>query len=285
MWVRFLTDSEMSKIMAEITAQMVQNLRAKTDLAMMDCKKALVESGGDEARALEFLRKKFADKMSDRADKEAANGRIGVFADDKHAALVEMRCETDFVGTNDSFRQLADTIAAACAATSATDVEPLKAAKAPDGRTVQDLIVDAFGKLKENIGIKRALRLEGPGACYVHHNGKVAAAIVCDKVPGEAGRQVCMHIASTMNIAGLNREDVDAAAVAEARAKATEEAQGKPPQIIEKIVTGKMDRWFAERVLTEQPFVMDDKKSVRDFAKENGFVIKGYARFEVGALS
>lgn len=270
--------------MAEISAQMVQNLRTKTDLAMMDCKKALVESNGDEAKALEILRKKFADKMSDRADKEAANGRIGVYADDKAAALSEMRCETDFVGGNDTFKALADTVAQTCAITNVLDVEKIKAAKGPDGRVVQDLLVDAFGKLKENIGIKRVTRIEGAGASYVHHNGKVGAIIACDKAPGEAGRQICMHIASTMNIAGLTREDVDPAQVAEGREKAAEEAKGKPPQILEKIVAGKMDRWFGERVLLEQPFVMDDKKSIQQFAKENGFIVKAYAKFEVGGL-
>lgn len=270
--------------MAEITAQQVQSLRSKTDLAMMDVKKALVEAGGDEAKALELLRKKFADKMTDRADKETANGRIGVFADDKGASLVEMRCETDFVGGNDAFKALANSIAETCLKSKIADAEKLKSAKTGDGRTVQDHLVDAFGKLKENIGIKRAVRIEGVGACYVHHNGKVAAAIACDKTPGEAGRQVCMHIASTMNIAGLTRNDVDAAAVSEARAKATDEAKGKPEQILNKIVEGKMDKWYAERVLLEQPFVIDDKKSVRQFAEENGFSIKAFVKFEVGGL-
>lgn len=264
---------------------MVQNLRVKTDLAMMDCKKALVEAGGDEARALEILRKKFADKMSDRADKEAANGRIGVFANDRAAALAEMRCETDFVGGNDTFKALADAVSAACASSGVADPEKLKAVKAPEGRTVQELVVDAFGKLKENISVKRAIRLEGPGACYVHHNGKVGAIIACDKPPGEAGRHVCMHIASTMNIAGLERKDVCPERVAEAQAKAAEGTQGKPEQIVAKIIQGKMDKWYAERVLLEQPFVMDDKKSVQQYAAEHGFAIKAFAKFEVGGLN
>ena len=271
--------------MAEITAQQVQSLRSKTDLAMMDVKKALVEAGGDEAKAMDLLRKKFADKMTDRADKETANGRIGVFASDKGAALVEMRCETDFVGGNDSFKELANSIAETVLVSGVTDAEKLKSAKAKDGRTLQEHLVDAFGRLKENIGLKRAARIEGHGACYVHHNGKVGAAIACDKAPGEAGRHVCMHIASTMNIAGLTRNDVDAASAAEAREKAAGEAKGKPEQILNKIVEGKMDKWYGERVLLEQPFVMDDKKSVQQFAKENGFSVTAFVKFEVGGLS
>jgi elongation factor Ts len=270
--------------MAEITAKQVQALRAKTDLAMMDCKSALVEAGGDEARAMEILRKKFADKMSTRADKEAANGRIGVFADDSAAALVEVRCETDFVATNDAFRSLADAIAEQCARSGITDVEQLKAARGRDGRPVGDLLVDAFGKLKENLSIRRAVRIVGAGACYVHHNGKVAAAVTADKSPGEAGRQICMHIASAALLVGLSREQVGPAEVEAARAKAREEIKGKPEQIIDKIVSGKMDRWFAERVLLEQPFVMDDKKSVGAFAREKGFSVTGYVKYEVGGL-
>ncbi len=270
--------------MAEITAQQVQRLRSKTDLAMMDCKKALVESGGDETRALEILRKKFADKMSDRADKETANGRIGVFADDQAASLAELRCETDFVATNDAFKELANTVAEQCARTGITDVEKLKTSKLPNGRTVQDLLVDAFGKLKENIAIHRLSRIAGPGACYVHHNGKVAAAVACDRPPAEPGRHVCMHIASTAAIAGLTREDVNPAEVSEARDRATAEARGKPEPILKKIVDGKLDKWYAERVLIEQPFVMDDKTTINAYTEANGFTVKAFAKFEVGSL-
>ena len=271
--------------MPEISAKQVQTLRSKTDLAMMDCKAALVEAGGNEAKALEILRKKFADKMSTRADKEAANGRIGVFADGKAAALAEVRCETDFVATNDSFRALADAVAQACASSGVTDVERLKGIKAASGRTVNELFVDAFGMLKENMNVQRVKKLDGAGACYVHHNGKVAAAIACDRDPGEAGRHICMHIASNTMLMGLSREDVKASDVQAAKERAREEAKGKPEQIIEKIVGGKMDKWFGERVLVEQPFVMDDKKTVGAFAKEGGFSIKAYAKYEVGGLS
>jgi elongation factor Ts len=274
--------------MAEISAQQVQALRTKTGLAMMDCKKALVEAGGDPGKALDCLRRRFADKMSDRADKEAANGRIGVYADDRGAALIELRCETDFVATNDNFKALANAIAGACAASGVTDPAEVEACKAGAGRTVKELLVDAYGQLKEKIVVKRIKRLEGPGACYVHHNGKVGAAIVCDKPPGEAGRQVCMHIASMASLMALSREQLPAERVAPVRAKVEDEAaatgKGKPPQVLQKIVDGKMDKWYAERVLLEQPFVMDDKKSVGQFAMQSGFVVKAYLKFEVGGV-
>ena len=270
--------------MADISAKQVQTLRAKTDLPMMDCKKALVETNGDEAQALELLRKRFVDKMSDRADKEATSGRIGVFTDGRQAALAELRCETDFAANNVQFVELANAVAEQAAKSGLTDLEQLKTCKLPDGRTVNDLLVDTFGKMREKMGIHRVAKLDGVGAGYVHHNGKVGAVIVCEQDPGEAGRHVCMHVASTPVILGLVRENVDSALATEAREKAKEGTADKPPQIVDKIIAGKMDKWYQERVLVEQPFVMDDKKSVGAYAKENGFTIKAFLRYEVGRL-
>ncbi len=270
--------------MADISAKQVSALREKTGLAMMDCKKALVEAAGDDQKALDILRRKFADKMTERADRETANGRIGAYGGASGAALVELRCETDFVATNSDFRSMADKLAETSATTGVTEVESFKSAKMAGGQTVQDFLIDAFGRIKENIQVKRLARLDGTGACYVHHNGRVGTAIACDKDPGEAGRNICMHIASTPVILGLRRDDVPAGLVAQAKEKAAEEAAGKPPQIIDKIVAGKMDKWYAERVLVEQPFVMDDTKSVKQIAEENGFNILGYLKFEVGVV-
>lgn len=270
--------------MAAISAKEVQALRTATGLAMMDCKKALVEAGGDPAKAKDILRQKFADKMSERAERETANGRIGVYADETGAALLELRCETDFVATNSDFAAVADQLAAQVASSGIVDVEAFKASAMADGQRVQEFLVDAFGRIKENLQVKRMKRVAGPGACYVHHNGRVAAAIACDGPPGDAGRQICMHIASTPVILGRVREDVAPQAVSEAREKAREEAKGKPEPIVEKIVAGKMNKWYAERVLLEQPFVMDDKKTVGEFAGEKGFSITAYIKYEVGVM-
>jgi len=271
--------------MAAITAQQVQKLREKTGLAMMDVKKALVEASGDEGGALDILRKKFADKMEERGDREVANGRIGVYADGNCAAMVELRCETDFVATNNDFKGIADALAKQCATSGITDPDEIKKSNMEGGQSVQEFMTDAFGKIKENIQIKRFARLEGAGAVYVHHNGQSAAAITGTADPGDAGRKICMHITSAVVLEGRVREDVDASVAAEAKAKAAEEAAGKPQEIIDKIVDGKMDKWYAERVLVEQPFVMDDKKSVGEFAKENGFEVTGYQKFEVGEIT
>lgn len=270
--------------MAEINASQVQALRAKTDLAMMDCKKALVEAGGDEKKALEILRKRFADKMTERAERETANGRIGVYGGPEGAAMVELRCETDFVATNSDFKALADKLAQHAAKTGITDVEKFKASKTDSGQTVQEVLVDAFGKMKENLNLVRIVKLEGDGAAYVHHNGRIGTILTADKNPGDAGRGICMHIASAAVLGGLARTDIDAKLVADARDRAAAEAKGKPEQILNKIVEGKLDKWYAERVLVEQPFVMDDKKTVGAFAKENGFTIKSYLKYEVGVI-
>ena len=271
--------------MAEISAKQVHALRAKTDLAMMDCKKALVEADGDETKALEILRKRFADKMTERAERETANGRIGVYGGPEGAAMCELRCETDFVATNTDFKALADKLAEHCAKTGIVDVEQFKASKMDNGRTVQEFLVDAFGRMKENLNLVRLVRQAGVGACYVHHNGRIGTIITADKNPGDAGRGICMHIASAAVLLGRVREDVDSKLVAEARERSAAEAKGKPEPILNKIVDGKMDKWFAERVLVEQPFVMDDKKTVGAFAKENGFEIKSYLKYEVGVVA
>jgi elongation factor Ts len=268
--------------MADITAQQVQALRKKTGLAMMECKKALVEAAGDEAKAVEILRKKHADKMTDRAAKETTCGRIGVYADENCAAVAEVRCETDFVATNDVFTDFANKLAEQCAKTGITEVDSLLASEYEGGRTMKDLLTDVFGKLKENMGVERVARIEGPSACYVHHNGRVGAAVVCDTLPGEPGRHACMHVASTPVILGTTREEVDAALIEKARGEASAGTEGKPEQIREKIVDGKMNKWFADRVLVEQPFVMDDKKALGAFTKENGFTIKAFLKYEVG---
>jgi elongation factor Ts len=270
--------------MPDISASQVQSLRSRTDLPLMDCKKALIDAGGDEDKAIEILREKFKDKMSSRADKEAANGRIGLFTDAKGGALVELRCETDFVAGNSVFVELANQFARQAAETHLKDAEGLLASKAAfaGGRTLKELMADAYGKLNEKMELRRARCIHGPAAGYVHHNGKVAAIVTTDKPNEAAGRQICMHIASAHVLLGLDRSAIDAKLVEEAKTAARAEVANKPPQIIEKIVAGKLDKWFAERVLLEQPFALDDKKTVAQFANENGVSITGYLRFELG---
>jgi elongation factor Ts len=266
-----------------ITATQVKALRDKTGVSMGDCKKALVEAEGDEAQAIDLLKKKYAGKLEERADKEAANGRIGAFTNGSVGALVELRCETDFVAKNEDFTAAANALAQIVCETGETDVTKVMSTAGSDGRTGKDIITDVFGKLKENMGLEKAVSVPGGVASYVHHNGLVGTVIAADKDGDGFARQACMHVAAT-KVDGLNRDSMAAEAVEAARAEMAEQAKGKPAEIVEKIVAGKMDKWFAERVLLEQAYALsEEKKSVEQVASEAGVVISGYLKMELGA--
>ncbi|NLX20808.1 MAG: translation elongation factor Ts [Phycisphaerae bacterium] len=276
--------------MAEITAAMVKSLRERSGLPMMDCKAALQEVGGDEAAAMELLRKRGALAAEKKAGRETAEGRIGAFVDREKGAgsLVELQCETAPVANNPDFKELAAKIAKQVAVTGCTDVAGLAATKCVDdpGQTVQDLLHDVLNRLRENMKIASAIRATGHVATYVHHTGKLGVMIVAEgNVQDEALlNDVCMHIAFAQPDA-LNREQVPADLVAKEQEIAREQikASGKPENMIEKILTGKMNRWFSERVLLEQAFVKDDKKTVGEVLQAAGVTLKSYHRLAVGS--
>ncbi|MCK6483272.1 MAG: translation elongation factor Ts [Phycisphaerae bacterium] len=273
--------------MAEISAKQVQSLREKTGLPLMDCKRALVEAGGDETQATELLRKRFADKMVSKADRVAAKGRIGAYVAPARGALVEVRCETDFVGTNEVFVRFANELARQAAETGVTTAAELLAGKAAfaGGKPVQALLEEAFSKLGEKLEVSRIVFLDGNCTSYVHHNGQIGTLVATDKPNAEFGKQVCMHVCSQTGEFWMTRDEVPAAQVEAEREKARNEVQGKPPQIVDKIVDGKMNKWYSAIVLPEQPFALDDKKSVQQAAREAGVTIVGFRRLEVGRLS
>ena len=272
--------------MAEISAKVVQALREKTGLPLMDCKKALVDAGGNEAAAIESLRKKFADKMVTKADRVAANGRIGAYASATRGALVEVRCETDFVAGNELFREFANQVAQQVAETGITSPAELLASKAAfaGGKAVQTLLETVFGKLGEKMEIARAVTLDGPCGTYVHFNGKIGALVSTDKPHAEFAKQVCMHVASRLGDIYMTRAEVPSARVEEERTKAQKDVAGKPPNIAEKIIEGKLGKWFSEYVLPEQPFALDDKKTVAQASNEVGVKVTGFRRLEVGRI-
>ncbi len=265
-----------------ISATQVKTLRDKTGVSMGDCKQALVDANGDEKQAIEILQKRYAGKLGIRADKEAANGRIGAYTDGTVGALIELRCETDFVAGNADFKAAADEIAQIAAQSGLTDTESLMNAKGPDGKTVKEILTTAYGKLQENMVLKRAVLLQKAAAHYVHHNGKIGTLVAADKTGVETARHICMHVAAQPVLLGLKREHVNPEEVQKARDLMADEVKNKPPQIQEKIVSGKMDKWFGERVLLEQPFAMDDKKTVAQVATESGIAVLGYLKMELG---
>ena len=235
---------------ATISASQVKSLRDKTGISMSDCKKALVQADGDESQAMNILQKQYAGQMKKRADKEAANGRIGAFVDVKAGALVELRCETDFVGSSDHFKSAADALARLASEGGVTDPDQLLQTKADDGTTGQDIIAAAYGTLKENIKLARVARIEGGVACYVHHNGLVGTVIAADGDGSGVAKQICMHTAAQQTLDGLNRDDVNATEVEKAREFMKDQATGKPENIVEILSAESMLRYYKTPVMS-----------------------------------
>ncbi len=274
--------------MTEITAAMVKALRQRTGLPMMDCKKALQETDGDADKAIELLRKRGAAAAEKKAGRAMAEGRIGSCVDRAKgvAALVEMQCETAPVSNNPEFKVLADNIARHAALTGDANAETIGNEKFVDdqSKTVQDLVHDVLNRIRENMKITRVVRATGRAATYVHHNGKIGVMIT---VEGDADdtllNDICMHIAA-MTPQALTREQLPADLVAKEEEIVRDQirASGKPDNLIDKILTGKMKRWYSEHVLLEQPFVKDDKKTVGKVCEGAGIKLTGFTRLQVG---
>jgi elongation factor Ts len=269
----------------EITADLVKKLREMTGLSVMDCKKALTETTGDVDKAVDILRQKGALQAAKRADNATSEGRIAchVGAAGGRGAIVELRCESAPVATTDQFIALADLLAKAAAAQDNPTAESIVATTV-DGRSVQDAMNEVFNLLRENMKVARVATLNGVLGHYVHHNGQGGVLVQFNMdCPAEVRADVSMHIFA-MNPLCLKRDEVNPEWVAAAKAKAQEEVQGKPPQITEQIVNGKLDRWFSERVLLEQPFVKEDKFSVQEYLNDavKGLTVTKYYRYQVG---
>lgn len=269
-----------------ITAAQVMAFREKVGLPMMDCKQALAECGGDEDKAIEWLRAKGKGRVEKAQSREAGEGRIGCFVDPSGAAgIVELRCETAPVASTDDFIKLATTVAQHVAANAGATPENLRGMKMIGASgTLGDHMDDVFNRLREKMVIQRVARLSGQCGQYVHFNGKVGVIVEMSAAcADDVKSDVCMHIAA-MKPAAARRDDVDPARVERERAVFAEEAKGKPAPVVEKMVSGKLGRWFAEFVLLEQPFVKDDKRSVGDMLKSisPALTVNRFVRFEVG---
>ena len=286
--------------MAEITAVMVKELRQTSGAGMMDCKAALVENKGDMQGAIDWLRKKGLSKAAKKAGRVAAEGLIGVSVKGTKGIMVEVNSETDFVARNDLFQGLVKMISDV-AMSAGTDVEKIKEAKV-GSITVGDSINDTIAKIGENMTLRRAAELsvgKGVVAYYVHNSvsdglGKIGVLVALES-PGKTdelmafGRQIAMHVASANPIA------VDAAGVDPAVIKREKDIladkfrqQGKPENMIEKIVESGLKTFYKEQTLLDQPFIFDDKKSVAQALKEaKGKVggplkVAGFVRFALG---
>ncbi len=265
--------------MAEITASMVKDLRRETGLGMMDCKKALQESDGDFDAARDLLRKKGLATAEKKAARPTSEGLIGIATAQTggaaSAAMVEIRCETDFCARNDEFKQMVEWLADKALQLEAGQIEPTD--------EMNEQLQATLAKIGENMSFARGVKIEAPHVgTYVHHDGKVGVVVGIDgEVTERTLSDLCMHIAFADPV-GITTDDVPADLVEKERAIASEQAaeSGKPPEIVEKIVTGKVNKFLAENALLEQPFVRDDKKQIKEVIGDAKIV--SFARFAVG---
>ena len=285
--------------MAAITAAMVKELREMTDAGMMECKKALVEADGDMDKAVDVLRTRGLAAAAKKVGRATNEGTVmAIVSDDAtKGAVVELNCETDFVGMNEKFKGYAEKIARAAMAANVEDVEALKAADA-DGETVDDVLTDAIHTLGENMNLARAAVVEaGAVASYIHGGGKIGVLVTFD-VEGidpasdefqHCGRDVAMQVAAASPVSAT-RESVPAEVVAHEMEiyKAQAAESGKPENIQEKMATGRLEKFYKENCLTEQAFVKNPDQTVTDYANEVaknlGGTIKiiGFKRFMLG---
>lgn len=270
--------------MAAITAAMVKELREKTDAPMMECKKALTEAEGDMARAEEILRVKLGSKASKAASRVTAEGLVGIhIADDnKTAAIAEINCETDFVSKNEDFIAFVNDVTKLVAETNPADIEALNATPFRDG-TVESVRAALVGKIGENLSVRRFQRFETADQIAQYNHGGRIGVLVEYSGSEEVGKDLAMHVAATRPQA-LDADGVPAELIEAERsvAKQKAEEEGKPANIIEKIVEGTVAKFLKEITLVNQPFVKDDKQTVAEMLKANNAEIKNFAIFVVG---
>ena len=271
----------------EITASLVKELRERTGAGMMECKKALTEAGGNIDAAAEALRKSGAAKADKKADRVAAEGRLGLAQDGGKAVLVEINSETDFVANDINFKNFVDSVAAAALASGAADVEALKSATLPTGQTVEETRATAVQTLGENIQIRRLVKLDTTGnvGSYVHTNGKVG--VLVDLIGGDAelARGLAMHVAA-LKPPHNKAADVPAEFVEKEKeielAKMSEKDKSKPADILEKIISGKINKIVSEVTLYGQSYVLDGDKTVEQVVKAAGADVAGFQLLVVG---
>jgi len=263
--------------MGQITAAMVKALREQTGLGMMDCKAALQEADGDLRKAQEILRKKGLATAQKKAGRSTSEGLVVIRANDDRtsATMVEVRCETDFCARNDEFRNMVDAVAQHAAAKQDGPIEA--------DETINELVQATLAKIGENITYARGVKISAPRiGTYVHHNGKVGVVVgVEGQVSDETLSDLCMHIAFADPV-GIGPDDIPADVIEKEKeiAKAQAVASGKPEQIADKIVAGKVKKFIAANALLEQPFVKDDKKTVAEVLGDAR--VTAFARFAVG---
>ena len=272
--------------MAEITAGMVKELREVTGLGMMECKKALSETEGDMKAAEDLLRIKSGAKASKAAGRVAAEGMIGAFvaADRKSGALVELNCETDFVAKNQDFVDFAKALAELVSKTGTTDVAALSGCEMDGGKTVEELRQALVMKLGENISIRRMVRFQTQGQlAYYLHGSKIGVLVDYAGADEALGKDIAMHIAASKPVC-VSKDEVPADLLAKEREIYTAQAaeSGKPANIVEKMVDGRVAKYLAEITLLGQPFVKDPDQTVEKLLAARKAKVNAFQMFVVG---
>lgn len=271
--------------MAQITAAMVKDLREKTGAGMMDCKKALNETGGDMSKAIDYLREKGIAKAAKKSGRIAAEGAVAAYVSDdkKVGAVAEINCETDFTANNENFRALTKKITEHIAKNNFADVDELNASIIEDGKTVNDLVTEATATIGEKISVRRFAKYatEGKITSYIHAGGKIGVLVEMSGGSDELGKDVAMQIAASAPTA-IDRAGVDAADLEHEKEILRKQAleEGKPANIVEKMVMGRINKFYKEVCLIEQIFVKDNEKTVKDIlGKEK---VLNFTRFLLG---
>jgi len=279
--------------MAEITAAAVMALRDKTGLPMMECKKALLECGGNTEQAVEWLRKQGVKTQAMRADRETSTGRLAVYADPAKnvGTIIELKCESAPVANSPDFKALAEDIATTLAlgpgAKTPAELLAQKSHAHPD-KTLAEIKDDLFNRMREVFDLARICRIDAPCGGYAHHDGSKAAIVeIAGKTTGPdaatVAKDISMHVVALAPRA-ITKEDLDPEAVAKEREILTEAArgEGKPENIIAKMIEGRLRNFFSQCVLLEQPFVKDDKQTVGQLAKSAGLEVKRVENWKLG---
>lgn len=274
--------------MATITAQDVNKLRKQTGAGMMDCKKALVEAEGDFEKAIDILRKKGQKVAAKRADRDATEGAvIALTSDDNtNGVVVRVNCETDFVAKNEGFVDFAKSVAKVALDSGADNIDTLKAASFDDKLTVADKLTEQTGVIGEKIDISGFEKVSAPFvASYIHMGNKIGTLVGLNAEAPEAGKDVAMQ-AAAMNPVALDKDSVSTEVKEHELEVGREQArqEGKPEQIIEKIATGKLNKFFKENTLVEQAFIKDSSMSVAKYLNsvKDGLKVESYKRLALG---
>jgi elongation factor Ts len=272
--------------MSNISAQLVKELRERSGAGMMECKKALVENSGDIEIAMEWLRKSGLAKADKKASRVAAEGRIVAAQAAGKAVLVEINCETDFVGKDASFLKFSDTVADVALNSGAADIDALKAAAYPGASNVEEAAKTLIATIGEKIDVRRLARVSNDGVIgsYIH-GGRIGVLVSLKGGSEELAKGVAMHVAA-MNPAYVRAEDVPADFLAKekdiALSQMSDKEKAKPAEILEKIVGGKVNKIISEVTLLGQPYVLDTNVSVGDALKKEGADVISVVRLAVG---